>query len=168
MKMNELLKDDDQPPDGCDVEDKPPSPWQDVPLAKWRDWRWQLSHRLRTVEDFAGVIHLTDEEIVGLSAPETFRVDVPPYFASLMAPDDPSCPIRRQVIPTGRELAPFDAELADSLGADGQPYLVEANTLPGLNPLLSDIVIAAKAGGVPYERLIQEIAALAIERYGLA
>ncbi len=126
MKMDELLKDDDQPPDVGEVEEKPPSPWQDAPLSKWRDWRWQLSHRLRTVEDFAGVIHLTEEEIAGLSAPETFRVDVTPYFASLMAPDDPTCPIRRQVIPTGRELAPFDAELADSLGEDAH------SPVPGL------------------------------------
>ncbi|MBN1259344.1 MAG: hypothetical protein JXB35_01570 [Anaerolineae bacterium] len=53
------------------------------------------------------------------------------------------------------------------LGAEGRPYLMEINTLPGLNPSLSDIVIAARAGDVPYERLIGEILNLALARYGL-
>ena len=30
--------------------------YQDVPDEKWNDWRWQLSHRLNTVEDFEKVI----------------------------------------------------------------------------------------------------------------
>jgi lysine 2,3-aminomutase len=96
----------------------PPHPWEGVPLAQWGDWRWQLSHRLKTVEDLASVIHLTPEEVAGLSAPGRFRVDVTPYFASLMDPDDPACPIRRQVIPTVHELIPFEAEMADSLAED--------------------------------------------------
>lgn len=53
------------------------------------------------------------------------------------------------------------------LGADGQPYLVEINTLPGLNPLVSDMVIVARAERVPYEVLINEILDLARERYGV-
>ncbi|MGC9348126.1 MAG: D-alanine--D-alanine ligase family protein [Anaerolineae bacterium] len=52
-------------------------------------------------------------------------------------------------------------------GADGRPYLMEINTLPGLNPVLSDIVIAALAGGVAYPQLINEILDLACERYGM-
>ena len=62
---------------------RPPHPWQDVPPAQWNDWRWQLSHRLNTVEDFVQVIRLTPEEVEGLAAPGLFRVDVTPYFASL-------------------------------------------------------------------------------------
>lgn len=104
----------------------PPAPWQDVPLDRWRDWRWQLSHRLNTVEDFARVIRLTPDEMVGLSAPGRFRVDVTPYFASLMDPDDPNCPIRRQIIPTGQELVPFDSEMVDSLNEEGH------SPVPGL------------------------------------
>jgi D-alanine-D-alanine ligase len=50
---------------------------------------------------------------------------------------------------------------------DGHPYLMEINTLPGLNPLVSDIVIAARAGNVPYEQLITEILNLALARYGM-
>jgi len=51
------------------------------------------------------------------------------------------------------------------LGADGQPYLMEINTLPGLNPQLSDLCIMAAAEGMPYSVLITEIFYLAAERY---
>jgi lysine 2,3-aminomutase len=61
-----------------------------------------------------------------LSAPSHFRVDITPYFASLMDPDDPNCPIRQQVIPTNHELAPFEAEMADSLAEDAH------SPVPGL------------------------------------
>ena len=108
---------------GMDLEE-PPGPggwrrvWQNVSPEQWNDWRWQLAHRLSSVEDFSRILHLTPDEIAGLSAPGHFHVDVTPYFASLMDPDDPNCPIRRQVIPTAQELVPFDAEMADSLGED--------------------------------------------------
>ncbi|MCB0045005.1 MAG: lysine 2,3-aminomutase [Caldilineaceae bacterium] len=105
---------------------KPPSPWQDIPWEKWNDWRWQLSNRLNTVEDFRDVINLTESEIAGLSAPDHFRVDVTPYFASLMDADDPDCPVRKQIIPTAAELTPFQAEMADSLSEDAH------SPVPGL------------------------------------
>lgn len=52
------------------------------------------------------------------------------------------------------------------LGHEGRPYLIEINTLPGLNPTLSDMVIVARAGGWTYDQLINEILSLALERYG--
>ncbi len=104
----------------------PPHPWEDVPLEKWQDWRWQLSHRLNSAEELAQVIRLTPEEVKGLSAPGHFRVDITPYFASLIDPDDPACPIRRQVIPTDKELVAFTAEMADSLAEDAH------SPVPGL------------------------------------
>ncbi len=53
------------------------------------------------------------------------------------------------------------------LGPDGRPYLLEINTLPGLNPKLSDICIAANAEGFPYATLVNEILDLARRRYNL-
>lgn len=91
--------------------------WADVPADKWNDWRWQLAHRLNTVEDFANFINLTSEEIKGLTETR-FRVDVTPYFASLIDPNDPNCPIRRQVIPLGREMRAFTGMMEDSLAED--------------------------------------------------
>jgi lysine 2,3-aminomutase len=100
--------------------EKPPYPWDHISLEQWRDWRWQLSNRLNSVESLSQIIQLTPEEIDGLSAPGRFRVDITPYFASLISPDDPNCPIRRQVIPTKDELVPFESEMVDSLGEEAQ------------------------------------------------
>jgi len=105
---------------------RPPHPWEDVPPAQWNDWRWQMRHRLNTVEQLAQVIDLTPAEVAGLSAPDRFRVQITPYFASLMDPHDPHCPIRQQVIPTDKELVPFEAEMADSLSEDAH------SPVPGL------------------------------------
>lgn len=53
------------------------------------------------------------------------------------------------------------------LGRYGRPYLLEINTLPGLNPAASDMCIISAAEGMTYETLINEILNLALERYGL-
>lgn len=53
------------------------------------------------------------------------------------------------------------------LNAAGQPMLLEINTLPGLNPAVSDVCIMARAEGMPYETLITEILYLAAERFNL-
>jgi len=53
------------------------------------------------------------------------------------------------------------------MGADGKPYLLEINTLPGLNPAISDICIMADAEGLSYNTLITEILYLAAERFRL-
>lgn len=53
------------------------------------------------------------------------------------------------------------------LGRDGRPYLLEINTLPGLNPTYSDIVLAARAEGLSYQELVLEVLDLAAVRSGL-
>lgn len=92
--------------------------FQDVPDEKWNDWRWQLSHRLNTVEEIEKVFPLTESETKALNASELFRVEITPYFISLIHPDDPNDPIRRQVIPTDAEITPFTGMMADSLAED--------------------------------------------------
>ena len=92
--------------------------WADVPDEEWDSWRWQLAHRLSSYEELSQLIHLTPEEIEGLTARHVFRIDITPYFANLIDPDDPNCPIRRQVIPLGRELKAFDGMMEDSLAED--------------------------------------------------
>ena len=92
--------------------------WEDIPDAQWNDWRWQLSHRVNDLDEIEGILELTDEERAGLSAPDKFRVDITPYFISLIDPKDPNDPIRRQVIPLGREQQAFTAMMEDSLAED--------------------------------------------------
>ena len=92
--------------------------YADVPDEQWNNWRWQLSHRINTVEEFEKIIPLTDSERKALSAAHLFRVDITPYFISLIDPDDPDDPIRKQVVPTAAELVPFTAMMEDSLAED--------------------------------------------------
>jgi lysine 2,3-aminomutase len=92
--------------------------YNDIPEDKWNDWRWQLSHRLNSVDDFGPIIPLTDSECKALNSQGLFRVDITPYFASLINPDDPDDPIRRQVIPRAEEIVPFTGMMEDSLAED--------------------------------------------------
>jgi hypothetical protein len=105
-------------PDGRPAVSRRAPIWEDVPEAQWNDWRWQLSHRVNDLHEIERVLNLTDEEREGLSAPDKFRVDITPYFISLIDPNDPDDAIRRQVIPLGREQQAFTAMMEDSLAED--------------------------------------------------
>lgn len=92
--------------------------YQDVPAEKWNDWRWQLSNRLNNAEDIGKVLVLTESERKALNTSGLFRVDVTPYYISLIDPNDPDDPIRRQIIPRAEELQAFTAMMEDSLAED--------------------------------------------------
>lgn len=92
--------------------------YADVPDEKWNSWRWQLSNRINTVDEFEKVIKLTNSERDALSSAGLFRVDITPYFISLIDPDDPDDPVRKQVVPTAREMVPFTSMMEDSLAED--------------------------------------------------
>jgi len=92
--------------------------YADVPDEKWNDWRWQLSHRLNTVEEIEKVVLLTDSERKALQTSGLFRVDITPYFISLIDPDDPNDPVRIQIIPRAEEMQAFTSMMEDSLAED--------------------------------------------------
>ncbi|MEK9164915.1 MAG: lysine 2,3-aminomutase [Chloroflexota bacterium] len=92
--------------------------YKDIPEEKWTDWRWQMSNRLNTVGELVNVLELNESERKALEAKNLFRVDITPYFASLIDPKDPHDPIRAQVIPTDREMVPFASMMEDSLAED--------------------------------------------------
>src|SRR4051812_9625406 len=87
--------------------------------AEWRDWRWQHRNALRTAEDLARVVTLSDGERRGIARTAgQFRLGVTPYYASLLDPDHPFCPVRMQAIPVAAETEPAPGDLADPLGED--------------------------------------------------
>ena len=100
--------------------------FKDIPDEKWNDWRWQLSHRLNSVQDFADVLELTESEKRALNSKDLFRVDITPYFISLIDQNNPYDPIRLQVIPTEREITPYTGMMEDSLAED------QHSPVPGL------------------------------------
>lgn len=86
-----------------------------IPDTQWRDWVWQMQERVRSAEELARYVHPTEDERRAIDAlAERFRFVITPYYASLMAPDDPECPIRKQVVPRTAELDD-PAGLADPL-----------------------------------------------------
>jgi lysine 2,3-aminomutase len=92
--------------------------YADVPDEKWNDWRWQLSHRLNSVEEIEKVFPLTESERKALQTSGLFRVDITPYFISLIDPNDPNDPVRKQIIPRSDEMQAFTAMMEDSLAED--------------------------------------------------
>ncbi len=93
--------------------------WKDVPLEQWETYRWQMANRLQTVEHLRHVIHLTPSEERAVTRKSgRFIMAIPPYWAALMDPDDPTCPIRRQAVPVEDEYRLSPNDLIDPLGED--------------------------------------------------
>lgn len=78
----------------------------------WPSWHWQMAHRINTVEELSRYVRLNLREITGIvEASRAFRWNITPYYASLMDPNDPDCPIRKQAIPDARELEDCEGEM---------------------------------------------------------
>lgn len=88
-----------------------------VTEADWRDWRWQLRHALRGAADLERLVALTPAERRGL-AMGGLRIGVTPYYAALMDPVHPACPVRRQAIPLDAEGAASPGDLEDPTGEE--------------------------------------------------
>ena len=82
-------------PDGLPAQSPRAPKWADVPDDKWNDWRWQLSNRVNELDEVAEDPRADRGGEGGLGAPDKFRVDITPYFISLIDPKDPADPIRR-------------------------------------------------------------------------
>ena len=90
------------PPDGVRVED-------------WESVTWQMQHRIRSLEDLRRFVEPSEDEARAIEdLSRRFRFVITPYYAALMDPKDPSCPIRRQVVPSTAE-ARDERGLADPL-----------------------------------------------------
>jgi lysine 2,3-aminomutase len=97
----------------------PSALWHDVSREQWDDWHWQLNNRITTVEKLCQVIRLTDEEKKVISQSlHTLRMAITPYYASLMDPEDPRCPIRQRAVPTMAETYISNEDLFDPLHED--------------------------------------------------
>ena len=102
----------------------------------WNDWHWQVANRIETLEDLKKYISLTPEEEEGVKAClGTLRMAITPYYLSLVDPDDPYDPVRRQAVPTAAELHQSKADLLDPLHEDAD------SPAPGLTHRYPDRVL---------------------------
>jgi lysine 2,3-aminomutase len=75
-----------------------------------------MRNRIHSAEALCAYITPTDGEAEAIEATRgIFRWNITPYYAALMDPHDPACPIRRQVVPSMAELAPDIVGVADPL-----------------------------------------------------
>ncbi len=93
--------------------------WKKVPDEKWNDWKWQIANRITTLDELRQLIKLTKEEEDGLKhALHTLRMAITPYYFSLINLKDENDPIRKQAIPTIKELNVTSHDMQDPLEED--------------------------------------------------
>ena len=103
---------------------------------EWNDWHWQLKNRIETVEDVQKYVALTEEELEGVrSTLKQLRMAITPYYISLINPDDPNDPVRKQAVPTAKELVVSPEDQLDPLSED------EDSPVPGLTHRYPDRVL---------------------------
>jgi len=94
------------------------------------DWRWQLQNAVHTARELDAALVLTGEERAGALAAERagLPLSITPYYLGLVDPQDPACPIRRQVVPHAAEARVVPGDLRDPLGEEAHeaaPHLVQ-------------------------------------------
>ena len=96
-----------------------PGLWKKISDKKWNDWKWQLAHCVRSLEDLERVVSVTAAERDAFHrSNELFKMAITPYYASLMDKADPECPVRRQSVPHEGELRILPTDLEDPLAEE--------------------------------------------------
>lgn len=110
--------------------------YKDVTEEEWFDWKWQVRNRVSSVEELKKIVNLTAKEEEDINAVvKNFRLGITPYYASLMDPDDPRCPVRMQAVPVIAETHRSEADMLDPLHED------EDSPAPGLTHRYPDRVL---------------------------
>lgn len=98
-----------------------------VPDSSWNDWKWHFRNRITTVDRLNEYIPLSIEERAQLILVSMrYPLSVTPYYLSLINPDDPDDPIRKQAVPSVLELTMNGMGLEDPLAEK------EDSVVPGL------------------------------------
>jgi lysine 2,3-aminomutase len=84
----------------------------------WGNWRWHVRHRITTLDELSTWIDVTGDERRAIEESHgQYRWAITPYYASLIDPADPACPIRLQAVPQLDEFRiPAHTELVDPIG----------------------------------------------------
>jgi lysine 2,3-aminomutase len=115
--------------------------YPEVDAAQWNDWRWQARSRIRTLHELERVFELSDNERDAVIRHQgSLPLGITPYYASLMAREDATEPLRRTHIPVGAEYIKTPGEADDPLGEDGH------SPVPGLVHRYPDRVLFLATG----------------------
>lgn len=103
---------------------------------EWNYWHWQMANRICSLEELEKHMKLSNTEKAGIKqCLQMFRMAITPYYFSLMDPDNPNCPIRKQAIPSAYELQSSSADCDDPLHEDAD------SPVPGLTHRYPDRVL---------------------------
>ncbi len=110
---------------GVEEEEPPGKPrrhplWRHVPESQWNDWRWQSQNAIRSVRQLRELLAFSAEELEAIGTLEGhYKLAIPPYYFSLINPDDPHDPIRLQSVASPLEARNESGyELEDPLEED--------------------------------------------------
>jgi lysine 2,3-aminomutase len=98
-----------------------------VPDISWKDWKWQFRNRIVSVDQLSQLVRLSSEEQAQIrTVARRYPLSITPYYLSLINPDDPEDPVRKQAIPCIQEISMSTLGLEDPLGEK------EDSVVPGL------------------------------------
>jgi lysine 2,3-aminomutase len=130
---------EEEPPGKCAIitkpEDEPPGViaangyrvFSNVPESLWRDWRWHFRNRITSIDRLSHFIPLSTGERAQLQlVVKRYPLSITPYYLSLINPEDPGDPIRRQAIPSVLEMA------LNSMGMEDPLAEKEDSVVPGM------------------------------------
>jgi len=78
--------------------------WPDVAREEWRDWRWQMRNRIRSVDTLVDTFGLNAPAGIAAAA-ERFPLAITPYYASLIRDADERDPVFCMSVPRRQELS---------------------------------------------------------------
>ncbi|HOP57657.1 MAG TPA: lysine 2,3-aminomutase [Bacillota bacterium] len=104
--------------------------------ADWNNWKWQVKNRIINAESLKKYLDITPQEEKEInSVLNKFRMAITPYYLTLIDPDDPNDPIRKQAIPGIDELVVGKYDMNDPLSEDVD------SPVPGLTHRYPDRVL---------------------------
>lgn len=120
MEKNLLLKEDDEPPSLYNntllqfpLINEPSHNekniinklWPKVTNEEWNDWKWQMKNRVKTFDVLSELIPIKPYQVAKYKKLiETFHYSVTPYYLSIIDWSNPDDPIRKQAIPSLKEI----------------------------------------------------------------
>jgi len=93
----------------------------------WNDWKWHFRNRITRIESLDRFIPLSIEEQRQLGlVTERYPLSITPYYLSLIDPDNPDDPVRKQAVPSVLEMTMSKIGMEDPLAEK------ENSVVPGL------------------------------------
>ncbi len=132
-------KENEEPPSKSSVarniEEEPPGKcptgrykmFGNVPDSSWNDWRWHFRNRITSPDQLSRLVALSAEEKSQIELVcQRYPLSITPYYLSLIDPDDPADPVRKQSVPSILEISMGGMGMEDPLAEE------KDSVVPGL------------------------------------